>query len=67
MCGVLWEFWNYWAETKWLYTVPLPEWLRIQLFEMPVIGFLGFPPFAVEYFVLTELVSALWKGDADMG
>ena len=20
--GVLWEFWNYWAATKWTYTVP---------------------------------------------
>src|SRR5439155_12741223 len=24
VCGVLWEFWNYWALTKWTYTVPYP-------------------------------------------
>ena len=45
-CGVLWEFWNYWAATKWTYTVPYFG--GVKLFEMPVLGFLGFPPFAVE-------------------
>jgi hypothetical protein len=34
---------------------------------MPVVGFIGFPPFAVEYFVLTELGSRLWGGNADLG
>jgi hypothetical protein len=49
-CGVLWEFWNYWAHTKWVYTVPiLPE---VRLFEMPILGYGGFPPFAVECFVM---------------
>jgi hypothetical protein len=49
-CGVLWEFWNYWAHTKWVYTVPiLPE---VKVFEMPILGFGGFPPFAVECFVM---------------
>jgi hypothetical protein len=46
VCGVLWEFWNYWAIAKWTYTVPFFG--NIKLFEMPVLGFLGFPPFAVE-------------------
>ena len=45
-CGLLWEFWNYWAATKWTYTVPYLG--GVKLFEMPVLGFLGFPPFAVE-------------------
>jgi hypothetical protein len=45
LCGVLWEFWNYWAITKWTYTVPYFGDLKI--FEMPVLGYLGFPPFAV--------------------
>jgi len=46
ICGVLWEFWNYWAVSKWTYTVPYLG--NIRLFEMPVLGFLGFPPFAIE-------------------
>jgi hypothetical protein len=46
ICGVLWEFWNYWAITKWTYTVPYLG--RAKIFEMPVLGYLGFPPFAIE-------------------
>jgi hypothetical protein len=46
VCGVLWEFWNYWAATRWTYTVPYPS--EVKIFEMPVLGYLGFPPFALE-------------------
>ena len=50
VCGVLWEFWNYWALSKWTYTVPYFG--NIKIFEMPVLGYLGFPPFAVECWVM---------------
>ncbi len=50
VCGFLWEFWNYWALTKWTYTVPYPP--DVKLFEMPVLGYLGFPPFALECFAM---------------
>jgi len=50
MCGFLWEFFNYWAIAKWTYTVPYFG--NIKIFEMPVLGFLGFPPFAVECWVI---------------
>jgi hypothetical protein len=50
VCGVLWEFWNYWAATKWTYTVPYPP--DVKLFEMPVHGYLGFPPFALECYAM---------------
>lgn len=46
VCGGLWECWNYWAGAKWFYTVPFVG--QVKLFEMPVLGFLGFPPFALE-------------------
>ena len=55
-CGGLWELWNYWARTKWIYTVPGFE--DVKLFEMPVLGFLGFPPFAVECLVLLRFLGA---------
>jgi hypothetical protein len=45
-CGGLWEACNYWARVKWIYTVPGFESLKV--FEMPLAGFLGFPPFALE-------------------
>jgi hypothetical protein len=50
VCGVLWEFWNYWALTKWTYTVPYAP--NAKLFEMPVLGYLGFLPFALECFAM---------------
>ena len=50
LCGLLWEFWNYWATTKWTYTVPYLG--NVKIFEMPVLGYLGFPPFAVECWVM---------------
>jgi hypothetical protein len=50
ICGILWEFWNYWALSKWTYTVPYLG--SVKIFEMPVLGYLGFPPFAVECWVM---------------
>ncbi len=50
VCGFLWEFWNYWAASKWVYTAPFMQ--DVKIFEMPVIGFLGFAPFAWEYFAM---------------
>jgi hypothetical protein len=57
VCGGLWELWNYWARTKWIYTVPGFE--DVKLFEMPVLGFLGFPPFAVECLVVLRFLGAV--------
>lgn len=49
-CGFFWEFWNYWAQGKWQYVFPILH--RYRVFEMPVVGFLGFPPFALECFTV---------------
>ena len=57
VCGGLWEFWNYWAITKWTYTVPFFG--NVKIFEMPVLGFLGFPPFAVECWVMYIFLRSL--------
>ena len=60
LCGVLWEFWNFWSRAKWHYTVPIMEDLKI--FEMPVPGYLGFPAFALECFTMYVFVRALaWR------
>ncbi len=59
ICGVLWEVWNFWALTKWTYTVPYGgDW---KLFEMPVLGYLGFPPFALEAFAMYNFLRSLVK------
>ncbi len=59
-CGLLWEFWNYWAGARWIYTFPMFQDRKI--FEMPLAGFLGFPPFAVECFLMYDLLAAAWGG-----
>jgi len=43
---------NFEARGKWIYTVPFFE--RLKLFEMPLLGFFGFPPFAVECFTVWQ-------------
>ena len=58
LCGILWEFWNYWARTKWRYTVPIMEHLKV--FEMPVPGYLGFPVFALECFTMYVFVRTVF-------
>lgn len=58
VCGVLWEFWNYWAIAKWEYSVPI-SFVGPKLFEMPLLGYAGFLPFAVECFVMNEFLYTL--------
>lgn len=60
VCGALWEFWNYWALTKWIYTVPY--WGAVKLFEMPVLGYLGFPPFTLEAFAIYHFLRSFLNG-----
>ena len=62
VCGGLWEFWNYWARAKWIYDVPImQDW---KIFEMPLPGYFGFPPFALECFTMYVFVRRLvWRGE----
>ncbi len=60
ICGFLWEFWNFWAISKWVYTVPFVG--KIKLFEMPILGFLGFPPFTVECYTMIAFISIFQGG-----
>src|SRR5882762_1601894 len=53
--GVLWESFNAMARGRWIYTVPFLEHLKI--FEMPLVGFLGFPFFALEVWSLYHLLA----------
>ena len=51
-CGLLWEFWNYWAAAKWTYNLPFLGVLeQYRYFEMPWIGLLGFLPFGIACWV----------------
>jgi hypothetical protein len=43
--GVLWELWNWGAVPHWDYRIPYLGFLP--MFEMPLPGYLGYPPFAL--------------------
>jgi hypothetical protein len=58
VCGFLWEFWNYWALARWRY-IGVPVFPEFKLFEMPLAGYLGFPPFALEVFAMYHFVRRL--------
>ena len=50
--GLLWELWNWGAVPHWEYRIPYLGFLP--LFEMPLLGYLGYPPFAL-------LADAFWR------
>ncbi len=61
-CGFFWEFWNYWAAAKWTYTLPfLGPFEQYKAFEMPLLGFLGFLPFALECWVALQTILLLMQ------
>jgi hypothetical protein len=57
--GILWEFLNSWAGSHWEYSLPYFNFGRV--FQMPIMGYLGFLPFALEVFVLYQFLFSLWK------
>jgi hypothetical protein len=52
LVGFLWEMYNIESRSKWIYTVPGFE--NFKLFEMPLLGFFGFPVFALDCFVVYQ-------------
>ncbi|MCH8229620.1 MAG: hypothetical protein IIA53_04755 [Chloroflexi bacterium] len=57
-CGILWEFWNYWSMPKWEYTLPYLGFASV--FEMPVLGYGGYVPFALFVIQAVTLADVLW-------
>jgi hypothetical protein len=57
VCGVWWEAWNWFATSKWVYTLPVLNCFKV--FEMPLPGYLGFLPFALECAVMYNFMQAL--------
>ena len=55
--GILWESLNFWAGSHWEYTIPYLNFCRI--FQMPVFGYGGFFPFAIEVFSMYTLLNYL--------
>ena len=55
VCGFFWELWNFYSFPKWTYHTPGVEFLHV--FEMPLLGFLGYPPFGLELYALAHLIA----------
>jgi hypothetical protein len=58
ICGFFWEMWNYYSYPKWIYHTPGAQYLHV--FEMPLLGYAGYIPFALELYALK---SFLWPGE----
>ena len=56
--GFFWEFWNYWAVPKWTYDIPYLGFLKI--FEMPILGYVCYMPFALELYAMYFFVRSLF-------
>jgi hypothetical protein len=61
LCGLVWESLNFFAPQKWIYTVRGLE--ELKLFEMPLLGFIGFPALAFDAFAGFSLASYLFHGN----
>jgi hypothetical protein len=54
ICGFFWEMWNYYSFPKWIYHTPGSQFLHI--FEMPLLGYGGYIPFALELYALKNFL-----------
>ena len=60
VCGFFWEMWNWYSFPKWVYSIPWADWFHI--FEMPLLGYLGYLPFGMELFAMYHLAAGLFGG-----
>jgi hypothetical protein len=62
LTAFFWEMWNYYSYPKWVYHVPWGDGLHV--FEMPLLGYGGYLPFALELYALYQWVSGLFGDKA---
>jgi hypothetical protein len=60
LTAFFWEMWNFLSYPKWVYHVPWGGWLHV--FEMPLLGYGGYLPFALELFALYHFLGGLFDG-----
>jgi hypothetical protein len=58
--GFVWELLNFWAGSHWEYTLPYFNFWRV--FQMPVFGYGGFIPFALEVFAAYSFLNSSYQG-----
>jgi hypothetical protein len=52
LCGFWWELWNANSLVHWEYTIPYVQ--AFKIFEMPILGYLGYLPFGLTCLAITE-------------
>ncbi len=57
VCGFFGELWNHYSFPKWVYHTPGAGFLHI--FEMPLLGYGGYVPFALELYALKNFLGLL--------
>jgi len=64
ICASFWEMWNYYSYPKWTYTLPMVNFLHV--FEMPLLGYIGYLPFSLELFAVYNSINGIFgKGKDD--
>lgn len=61
ICGFFWEMWNYYSLAKWKYSVPYVH--RFEIFEMPILGYMGYLPFGLECMAIVQLLKGQYLSD----
>ena len=59
ICGFFWEMWNYYSYPKWIYDTPMVNFLHV--FEMPLLGYIGYIPFSFELFAIYNFIMGFTK------
>jgi len=60
LTAFFWEMWNFFSYPKWIYHVAWGSWLHV--FEMPLLGYGGYLPFALELFAMYHMLAGLVSG-----
>jgi hypothetical protein len=60
LTAFFWEMWNYYSYPKWIYRLGWGNWWHV--FEMPLLGYGGYFPFALELYAFYHLINGL-SGD----
>jgi hypothetical protein len=57
LCGFFWEMWNFYSLAKWIYSIPSVY--RFKIFEMPLLGYMGYLPFGLLCLEVTKILKAV--------
>lgn len=55
VCGFFWEMWNIHSLAKWVYSIPYVQ--RFHIFEMPLLGYMGYLPFGLECIAVCDVIA----------